>query len=125
MSGAEGPVRDQIRALLPRWAQVRTDAQGNLLVTAGSGAEHVVFVAHMDEVGFQIVSLFDDGRLLVRPRGGLDLSLWEAQAGLVHTAEGAVPAVFEARQNWFTAQRRAPSGALSAAAARWQGHRSR
>ncbi len=71
-----------------------SDAQGNLLVTAGSGAEHVVFVAHMDEVGFQIVSLFDDGRLLVRPRGGLDLSLWEAQTGLVHTAEGAVPAVF-------------------------------
>ena len=39
--------------------------------------EHVVFVAHMDEVGFQVVSIAVDGRLLVQPRGGLYASLWE------------------------------------------------
>jgi putative aminopeptidase FrvX len=113
VSGAEEPVRDQIRALLPVWTQPRTDTAGNLLVTFGHGAEHVVFVAHMDEVGFQVVAIREDGRLLVRPRGGLYASLWEAQAGLVHTARGAVPAVFEPRPNWHTATHRAPPRALT------------
>ena len=47
-------------------------------------------VAHMDEVGFQVTSLLDDGRLQVRRRGGLYPRLWEAQAALVHTATGTV-----------------------------------
>jgi putative aminopeptidase FrvX len=55
--GAEGPVREQIRALLPAWTQPRTDAKGNLLVTFGSGSEHVVFVARLDEVGFHITAI--------------------------------------------------------------------
>ena len=89
------------------------DAKGNLWVTFGSGTEHVVFVAHMDEVGFQVVSIGADGRLLVQPRGGLYTSLWEAQAGLVHTAREAVPAVFEPRRDWHTAAQRTPPGQLT------------
>jgi putative aminopeptidase FrvX len=89
------------------------DTKGNLWVTLGSGTEHVVFVAHMDEVGFQVVSIGADGRLLVQPRGGFYPSLWEAQAGLVHTAREAVPAVFEPRRDWYTAAQRTPPGQLT------------
>jgi putative aminopeptidase FrvX len=71
-----------------------------------------VFVAHMDEVGFQVVSIGADGRLLVQPRGGLYTSLWEAQAGLVHAVREAVPAVFEPRRDWYTAAQRTPPGQL-------------
>ena len=113
VSGAEGPVREHIRALLPGWVQPHMDAKGNLWVTFGSGTEHVVFVAHMDEVGFQVVSIGADGRLLVQSRGGLYTSLWEAQAGLVHTAREAVPAVFEPRRDWHTAAQRTPPGQLT------------
>jgi putative aminopeptidase FrvX len=113
VSGAEDPVRSRIRALLPGWAQPRIDAKGNLLVTFGSGAEYLLFVAHMDEVGFQIATVRDDGRLLLRPRGGLYASLWEAQAALVHTDRGPVAAVFEPRHNWHTAEQREPAEPLS------------
>jgi putative aminopeptidase FrvX len=89
------------------------DTKGNLWVTFGSGTEHVVFVAHMDEVGFHVVSIGADGRLLVQPRGGFYPSLWEAQAGLVHTAREAVPAVFEPRRDWYTATQRTPPGQLT------------
>ena len=106
-------MREHIRALLPAWVQPHMDAKGNLWVTFGSGTEHVVFVAHMDEVGFQVVSIGADGRLLVQPRGGLYTSLWEAQAGLVHTAREAVPAVFEPRRDWHTAAQRTPPGQLT------------
>ena len=113
VSGAEGPVREHIRTLLPAWVQPHMDTKGNLWVTLGSGTEHVVFVAHMDEVGFQVVSIGADGRLLVQPRGGFYPSLWEAQAGLVHTAREAVPAVFEPRRDWYTAAQRTPPGQLT------------
>jgi putative aminopeptidase FrvX len=112
VSGAEGAVRDRIRAMLPAWAQPHIDAKGNLLVTFGSGTEHLLFVAHMDEVGFQVTTLLEDGRLLLRPRGGLYASLWEAQAGLVHTDRGPVPAVFEPRSDWHAANRREPAESL-------------
>jgi putative aminopeptidase FrvX len=113
VSGAENPVRSRIRAFLPAWVQPRIDTKGNLLVTFGSGADHVLFVAHMDEVGFQIATIRDDGRLLLRPRGGLYASLWEAQAALVHTDRGPVAAVFEPRHNWHTAEQREPAEPLS------------
>lgn len=113
VSGAEASVRDRIRLLLPAWAQPRIDTKGNLLVTFGSGTEHVLFVAHMDEVGFRIATLREDGRLLLQSRGGLYASLWEAQASLVHTDHGPVPAVFEPRLNWHTAERREPAASLS------------
>ena len=67
----------------------------------------------MDEVGFQVVSIGADGRLLVQPRGGFYPSLWEAQAGLVHTAREAVPAVFEPRRDWYTAAQRTPPEPLT------------
>jgi putative aminopeptidase FrvX len=89
------------------------DTKGNLWATFGSGTEHVVFVAHMDEVGFQVVSIGADGRLLVQPRGGFYPSLWEAQAGLVHTAHEAVPVVFEPRRDWYTVAQRTPPGQLT------------
>lgn len=114
VSGAEGPVREQIRALLPAWAQPRTDVKGNLLVTFGSGSEHVVFVAHLDEVGFHISAIGEAGRLVLRPQGGLAPSLWEAQAALVHTPGGARPAIIEPRRDWHTATRRTPPEPLTA-----------
>lgn len=114
VSGAEGPVREEIARHLPAWAKPETDAKGNLLVTVGQGDEHVLFVAHMDEVGFRVKEILADGRLSLENRGGLLPSAWEAHAALVHGDRGAVPGVFEPREGWVKAEKYAIGAPLTA-----------
>jgi putative aminopeptidase FrvX len=104
VSGAEGPVREEIARQLPSWAKPEIDAKGNLLVTVGQGDEHVLLVAHMDEVGFAVKEILPDGRLSLENRGGLLAPVWEAQAALVHGEKGSVAGVFEPREGWVKAE---------------------
>ncbi|HET9212708.1 MAG TPA: M20/M25/M40 family metallo-hydrolase [Thermoanaerobaculia bacterium] len=103
VSGAEGPVREEVLRSLPAWAKPETDAKGNVTVTVGRGGKPLLFVAHMDEVGFRVEQVLPDGRLRLQTRGGLIPSVWEAQAALVHGDRGPVPAIFEPREDWWTA----------------------
>ncbi|HLB82035.1 MAG TPA: hypothetical protein VJJ54_03005, partial [Gemmatimonadales bacterium] len=57
VSGAEGPVREAVKHLLPAWAKSETDTAGNLWVRLGQGNPLVVFVAHMDEIGFRVTAI--------------------------------------------------------------------
>lgn len=108
-SGRERAVRELITSLLPSWVTPQTDTAGNLWVRAGHGDPVVVFVAHMDEIGFEVTAIRPDGQLVVRPLGGFFPSLFEAEAALVHTATGAVPAVFTLRDTVGNAPRRTPA----------------
>ena len=103
VSGHEAPVREQILKRLPSWAKPQVDARGNVTVTFGSGGKPLVFVAHMDEVGFEITSIAADGTAAIRTRGGMYLSLFEAHPVLVQTAAGQVPAVLAPRRGYTTA----------------------
>ncbi|MEP7176636.1 MAG: M20/M25/M40 family metallo-hydrolase [Gemmatimonadales bacterium] len=94
VSGAEAPVRQAVQRLLPAWAQTRTDTAGNLWLSVGRGEPTVVFVAHLDEIGFRITAVRDDGTLDAEAVGGLFPRLWEGRPALVHTGDRAVPAVF-------------------------------
>lgn len=107
VSGAEGPVREEILRNLPAWAKPEIDEKGNVTVTVGNGGEPLLFVAHMDEVGFRVSEILPDGRLRLETRGGLIRSAWEAQAALIHGAKGAVPAIFEPREDWWTSEKAA------------------
>ncbi|MEM1203827.1 MAG: M20/M25/M40 family metallo-hydrolase [Acidobacteriota bacterium] len=113
VSGAEGPVRERVIEMLPSWAEPVTDAKGNLTVTFGQGDEHLVFVAHLDEIGYRVREVRDDGRLELEHRGGMFDWLWEGQAALVHTADGSVPGVFEPRADAHGATRRASEEPLT------------
>jgi len=108
-SGHEGPVRDVVLRLLPSWAAPQVDTAGNVWVRVGQGAPLVVFVAHMDEIGFEVTGIRPDGQLTLRSIGGFMPSLFEAEAALVHTSGGVVPAVFTLRDSVGTAPRRAPT----------------
>src|SRR4051794_37043143 len=103
VSGAEGPVREEVLRSLPAWAKPETDAKGNVMVTLGRGGDPLLFVAHMDEVGFRVEQVLPDGRLRLQIRGGLIPSVWEAQAALVHGDRGPIQAIFEPREDWWTA----------------------
>jgi putative aminopeptidase FrvX len=94
VSGMEGPVRETVQRLLPRWARTQTDTAGNLWLRMGSGEPTVVFVAHLDEIGFKVTAIREDGTLDAETVGGLFPSLWEGRPALVHTGGRTVPGVF-------------------------------
>src|SRR5439155_15495978 len=105
VSTREQAVRDRIRALLPSWAKADVDAKGNLLVAAGPehGARTLLFIAHMDETGYLVKAVRDDGTLEVKPVGGFFETLYEGQVVVVHTAKGDVGGVVPPRPNYLDA----------------------
>ena len=108
VSGAEAPVRATVERLLPAWAKAETDTAGNLWVRAGKGDPLVVVVAHLDEIGFGVTAIREDGSLELAARGGFFSSLFEAEPALVHTGTGSIPGVFTPRDSAGPTPRRAP-----------------
>lgn len=109
VSGHEAAVRDEVIAHLPPWARPEVDTKGNIRVSVGEGPRPLVFVAHMDEVGFEIQSIQPDGTMTVRTRGGMFLSLYEAHPVLIHTAKGPVGAVLSPRSGYASAESSQPA----------------
>jgi len=105
VSTREQGVRDRIRSLLPSWAKSETDARGNLLVAAGpeKGAKSLLFIAHMDETGYLVTAIREDGSLDVKPVGGFFETLYEGQVVQVHAAKGDVGGVVPPRPNYLDA----------------------
>ena len=99
VSGSEGSVRDVVKALLPSWAKTETDTAGNLWLKVGTGGAPVVFVAHMDEIGYRVTAIREDGTLAIERQGGFFESLFEGKPALVHTPRGDVPGVFPPRDS--------------------------
>lgn len=103
VSGHEHKAREAVLAALPAWAraQAKTDAEGNLIVEAGPDRDPVMFIAHLDEVGFEVTNVAADGTVSLRTRGGLFPSLWEGQPALLHfdppANKGALYGVFVPR----------------------------
>jgi putative aminopeptidase len=108
VSAHEEPVRTEIVKRLPAWATPRTDERGNVIVSFGKGGKPLVFVAHMDEVGFDITEITPDGGALVRARGGMYLSVHEAHPMLVHTPKGPISAVLTPRRGYLSAKEAQP-----------------
>lgn len=48
------------------------DKLGNLIVHKNGEGKRVMLAAHMDEVGFIVTSIKDDGRIIFKPVGGID-----------------------------------------------------
>jgi putative aminopeptidase FrvX len=93
VSGHERQVRDAIAAALPAWARSRTttDDEGNLILEVGPDRDPLIFIAHQDEVGFEVTNVAADGTVSLRTRGGLFPSLWEGQPALLHFDNRNVP----------------------------------
>lgn len=86
VSGHEHLVRDAVLAALPDWARrlAVTDSIGNVIVAMGPDRDSVAFIAHMDEVGFEVTGILGDGRVTLRTRGGAVLPSWEGVPALLH-----------------------------------------
>lgn len=103
VSGHEGPVRELVRKMLPAWAKPTVDDKGNLSITFGKGGNSLLFVAHLDEIGFEITGIQPDGTATLRDVGGMYLSLYEAQPVHVHGAQGIIPAIIAPRAKYAVA----------------------
>jgi putative aminopeptidase FrvX len=113
-SGHEVAVRKQIEAWLSTsWrseAQARptpvTDEAGNLILHLGATAPgaktpRIVFVAHMDEIGYQVRSIETDGRLLVDVLGGGYTEYFLGHVVLLHKTDGkTIGGVLESPSGW-------------------------
>jgi len=100
VAGHEAAARDAVARLLPSWAKPEVDQHGNLTVTFGKGPRELAFIAHTDEIGYEITAILDDGRATVRKRGGFMDSLMEGHPVLVHASRGIVPAVVAPRPGY-------------------------
>jgi putative aminopeptidase len=101
----EETTRVAILDLLPKWAKTETDDAGNLILhmgtaTAGATTPKILVVAHMDEIGFEVKSIANDGRLEVETLGGMGLSFYEGHPVLVHTSSGYLDAIMELPTGW-------------------------
>lgn len=86
--GHEGPIRNILYQALPAWAReiAQSDEMGNLWVEfgpQGSGGDATVFIAHMDEVGWQVESIEADGVVNLTRLGGVVTTAWEGQPALL------------------------------------------
>ncbi|HEV8363129.1 MAG TPA: M20/M25/M40 family metallo-hydrolase [Gemmatimonadaceae bacterium] len=84
--GHEWRVRNAIKAALPPWARDRAvvDSAGNLIVSAGPDRDSVLFMAHMDEVAFEVERILPDGQVTLGRRGGVVIHAWEGQPAYLH-----------------------------------------
>ena len=89
--GYEEAVRAWIEAHLPSGIEHSVDALGNLVATVGTGERAILFVAHMDEIGFVVSEIRDDGFLRLKPLGGIDPRAMFGQLLRVCTNSGEIP----------------------------------
>ncbi|USZ68671.1 M20/M25/M40 family metallo-hydrolase [Halorussus salilacus] len=97
-SGVAG-YEDRIRELVRREFDgvvdsVHTDAMGNVVGTVeGSSDYSVAVAAHMDEIGFMVRHITDEGFLELDALGGWDADVLRAQRVRVHAEEGDLTGV--------------------------------
>ena len=95
--GYESRIRDIVRREFDGVAdEIRTDSMGNVIGTI-RGSENpeyeVAVAAHMDEIGFMVRHVTDEGFLQVDALGGWDPRILRAKRVTVHTEEGDLPGV--------------------------------
>jgi putative aminopeptidase FrvX len=97
-SGVPG-YEDRIRTIVRRELEstvdvVRSDSMGNVFGTIHGESEYSVAVAaHMDEIGFMVRHITDEGFLTIDALGGWDPRVLRAQRVTVHTENGDLPGI--------------------------------
>jgi endoglucanase len=91
IAGREERVRDLvIDELRPLVDDVRVDTLGNVVATRRGSGPRVMLAAHMDEIGFFVSHIDDQGFIRLQTVGGFDPRTLIAQRVLVHGFAGSV-----------------------------------
>lgn len=87
VSGSETAIAETAIKLLQPYCDSVVCRQGNVCGTIGShqsGKPHVLLDAHMDQVGFLVTAITEDGFVRVGNVGGMDCRLMPAQRVVLH-----------------------------------------
>ncbi|MFC7071498.1 M42 family metallopeptidase [Halovenus rubra] len=85
--GYEDRIREVVRRELePEVDELQTDGMGNVVGTLNGNSDYsVVVAAHMDEIGFMVRHVTDDGFVQLDALGGWDPRVLKAQRVTIHT----------------------------------------
>ncbi len=91
-SGYEGPVRDVWKVEVGQNAdEITVDVHGNAIAVYNkSGTPCIMLAGHMDELGFQVIHIDDNGYLYIETIGGFDLGIVPGRKVRIHTKSGPV-----------------------------------
>ncbi len=90
-SGFEGPVKEVMKKYIEPYAdEVYTDNLGSLIAKKGTKGPKILVAGHLDEVGFMVTRITDDGFLKFHPLGGWFDQVMLAQRVNIHTKTGDV-----------------------------------
>ncbi len=94
-SGFEQPVQRIIRKRMkPLADRITSDVHGNTIVALNpKGSPRVMLAGHVDQIGFMIRYITDEGYVHFGPIGGIDATVVPGLRLTVHTAKGTVEGV--------------------------------
>jgi tetrahedral aminopeptidase len=95
VSGYEQPVARIIRKRMGKFADdITTDVHGNVIVALNpKGGPRVMLAGHMDQIGFLVNHVNDNGFIHVVPVGGIDNAVLPGSRVTVHSKSGPVEGV--------------------------------
>ena len=91
-SGYEGPTRQVWKTQISQYAhEVGVDVHGNAIAVYNpKGSPRVMLAGHMDELGFQVVHIGDEGFVSFDTVGRFDLAIVPGRKVWIHTEKGPV-----------------------------------
>ena len=95
--GYEHEVRALVRGYLEPLGEIEQDRIGSLACRQGDAGPRVMLAAHMDEIGFMVHYVSDDGFLRFLPLGGWWDQVLLGQQVLVKTHKGDLPGIIGAK----------------------------
>ena len=95
VSGYEQPVARIVRKRMAKYADdIRTDVHGNVIVGINTKAPtRVMLAGHMDQIGFLVNHVNDNGTIHVVAVGGIDNTVLPGSRLTIHTKKGPVEGV--------------------------------
>lgn len=94
-SGYEGPARQVYSTQISQYAhEVSVDVHGNAIAVYNpKGSPRVMLAGHMDELGFQVVHIGEEGFVSFDTVGGFDLAIVPGRKVCIHTQKGPIVGV--------------------------------
>lgn len=105
-TGAEAPALERWREAASAFAAVEADRLGNLVARPPGDGPLVALVAHVDEVGFVVTHVGDDGLLSVNSLGGWHPETLVGQRVTIFTRSGPLAGLAAARSHRDTRDER-------------------